>query len=152
MKLIRSHFPLAAITTDIIVGFPTETDEDFEETVEFVKRVGFSQLHIFPYSKRDGTAAAKLYADLSGKIKADRLKKLEDVGRVLKEKFVQENVTGEVLVEEKNGNLCEGYTKNYVKCFFEGDFQAGDIVSVTNFRPFNEGALVDVVQKIEESK
>ncbi len=146
VNLIRKYFPLAGITTDIIVGFPTETDEDFNETIKFVEKIKFSQLHIFPYSKRDGTVAEKLYKDLSGEIKSERLKKLEQIGKSLKESFIKENNFGEVLVEEKNGEYCEGYTKNYIKCFFKGDFKEGDIVKVTNFKPYKDGAIVDVVE------
>ena len=64
VNLIRKYFSLAGITTDVIVGFPTEAEENFLETMEFVKKVKFSNLHIFPYSKRDGTVASKLYKDL----------------------------------------------------------------------------------------
>ncbi len=142
VKLIRKYFPLAGITTDVIVGFPTETEEDFEKTVDFVKEVKFSQLHIFPYSKRDGTAAAKLYADLPGKIKSDRLARLENVGKTLKEDFVRKNQTGNVLLEEKKGKFWVGYSENYIKCFLEGDFHVGDIVPVKNFQPFQSGAVV----------
>ena len=144
INLIRKYFPLAGITTDIIVGFPTETEEDFQDTLNFVKKVKFSQLHIFPYSKRDGTVASKLYKDLSGKIKTQRLKKLEEVGTQLKNQFILQNKTAKVLIEQKNGKYCEGYSENYIKCFVEGNFKAGDIVEVTNFRPFKNGALVDL--------
>ena len=144
VKLIRKYFPLAGITTDVIVGFPTETEEDFAETLKFVQKIEFSQLHIFPYSKRDGTVAAKLYKDLSGSVKAERAKRLEEVGQKLKKNFILKNKTGKVLLEEKKGKFWLGYTENYVKCFVEGDFHVGDIVRVKNFRPFKNGALVDV--------
>lgn len=140
MKLIRKYFPLAGITTDIIVGFPTETEQDFEETMHFVERVKFSQLHIFPYSKRDGTAAAKLYKDLSGKIKANRLKILEELGQKLKLEFIQKNKTAKVLIEEKNGDYFEGYSENYIKCYVQCDLQVGDIVEVEFVEPFLQGA------------
>ncbi len=143
VNLIRKYFPLAGITTDIIVGFPTETEEDFAETLEFVKKIKFSQLHIFPYSKRDGTAAAKLYKDLSGKIKSERVKRLEDVGKALKEEFITKNTSGKVLIEDKNGDFFEGYTENYIKCYIKGNFQPGDIVAVKDFSLFGEGAIVN---------
>lgn len=130
VNLIRKYFPLAGITTDIIVGFPTETEENFEETLNFVKKIKFSKLHIFPYSKRDGTAAAKLYKDLSGKVKTDRLKRLEEVGLKLSEDFVKQNKKGKVLIEQKTGDYFEGYTENYIKCCFMGDYHVGDIVEV----------------------
>lgn len=144
MNLIRKYFPLAGITTDIIVGFPTETEQDFQETLAFVERVKFSQLHIFPYSRREGTAASKLYGDLSGKIKSDRLKKLDELGQRLKADFIKQNKTGKVLVEEKNGEFFEGYTENYIKCYISGEMAVGDIVTVELGDIFKDGVLAKV--------
>ena len=146
VRLIRKYFPLAGITTDIIVGFPTETEEDFRETLNFVKRIGFSQLHVFPYSKRDGTAATKMYKDLSGKIKAERVKKLQEVGEKSRAEFLQQNKFGEVLVEEKNGDYFEGYSKNYIKCYFSEDATVGEIVSVEMLKPFKDGMLCKILR------
>lgn len=141
VALIRKYFPLAGITTDIIVGFPTETEEDFEETLKFVECVKFSQLHIFPYSKRDGTAASKLYKDLSGKVKNERVKRLEELGDRLKTEFLRENKTGKVLIEAKNGDYFDGYTENYIKCYVSGDLKVGEIVDVQIEKPFKDGVL-----------
>jgi len=141
VALIRKYFPLAGITTDIIVGFPTETEENFQETLEFVEKVKFSQLHIFPYSKRDGTVASKLYKDLSGKVKTERLKRLEALGEKLKKEFLEQNKTGKVLLEEKNENIFEGYSENYIKCFVECDGEVGDVVEVEFVKPFKNGML-----------
>ena len=147
VNLIRKYFPLAGITTDIIVGFPTETEEDFESTLEFVERVKFSQLHIFPYSKRTGTASAKLYGDLSGTVKAERLKRLENLGYKFKKDFILQNKTGKVLIEEQNGEFFEGYTENYIKCYInaeESKLSVGDIVEVEIGEPFKDGAIAKV--------
>lgn len=141
VALIRKYFPLAGITTDIIVGFPTETEEDFEETLKFVESVKFSQLHIFPYSKRDGTAASKLYKDLSGKVKNERVKRLEELGDRLKTEFLRENKTGKVLIEAKNGDYFDGYTENYIKCYISGDLKVGEIVDVQIEKSFKDGVL-----------
>ena len=141
VALIRKYFPLAGITTDIIVGFPTETEEDFEETLKFVESVKFSQLHIFPYSKRDGTAASKLYKDLSGKVKNERVKRLEELGDKLKTEFLRENKTGKVLIEAKNGDYFDGYTENYIKCYVSGDLKVGEIVDVQIEKSFKDGVL-----------
>lgn len=142
---IRKYFPNAGITTDIIVGFPTETDEDFETTMKFVEKIKFSQLHIFPYSKRNGTAAAKLYKDLSGNIKTQRLKRLEELGKKLGLDFINQNKTGKVLIEEFADGYFEGYTENYIKCFLQGDFEVGDIVDVKIIKPFKNGALCEKI-------
>lgn len=142
---IRKYFPNAGITTDIIVGFPTETDEDFETTMQFVEKIKFSQLHIFPYSKRNGTAASKLYKDLSGNIKTQRLKRLEELGKKLGLDFINQNKTGKVLIEEFADGYFEGYTENYIKCFLQGDFEVGDIVDVKIIKPFKNGALCEKI-------
>lgn len=142
---IRKYFPNAGITTDIIVGFPTETDEDFETTMKFVEKIKFSQLHIFPYSKRNGTAASKLYKDLSGNIKTQRLKRLEELGKKLSLDFINQNKTGKVLIEEFANGYFEGYTENYIKCFLQGDFEVGDIVDVKIIKPFKKGALCEKI-------
>lgn len=141
VNLIRKHFPLAGITTDIIVGFPTETEEEFLQTMKFVEKVKFSQLHIFPYSKREGTVAAKLYKDLPGQVKADRMKRLSELGKRLKNEFILKNKTAKVLIEEKNGEYFEGYSENYIKCYIKGEFAVGDVVSVEFVKPFKHGAL-----------
>lgn len=142
---IRKYFPNAGITTDIIVGFPTETDEDFETTMKFVEKIKFSQLHIFPYSKRNGTVASKLYKDLSGNIKTQRLKRLEELGKKLGLDFINQNKTGKVLIEEFADGYFEGYTENYIKCFLQGDFEVGDIVDVKIIKPFKNGALCEKI-------
>lgn len=147
VNLIRKHFPLAGITTDIIVGFPTETEEEFLQTMKFVEKVKFSQLHIFPYSKREGTVAAKLYKDLPGQVKTDRMKRLSELGKRLKNEFILKNKTAKVLIEEKNGEYFEGYSENYIKCYIKGDFAVGDVVSVELVKPFKHGALCKFKQE-----
>lgn len=146
VKLIRKYFPMAGITTDIIVGFPTETEEDFEETLKFVEKVKFSQLHIFPYSKRNGTVATKLYKDLPGQIKKARLKRLEILGKKLKTDFINQNKSGKVLIEEKNGSYFEGYTENYIKCYIDADVKVGDVVDVKIVKPFKDGAVAELLK------
>ena len=146
VNLIRKYFPFAGITTDVIVGFPTETEQQFEETCEFVQKVKFSQLHIFPYSQRSGTVASKLYQDLSGKVKAERLKKLEEIGNKMKLDFISKNKFGKVLIEEENNGLFEGYTENYIKCYCKGQAKVGDVVEVEIDKPYKQGALCNIVK------
>lgn len=119
VDLIRKYFPLAGITTDVIVGFPDESDEEFEETYKFIEEVKFSQLHIFKYSMREGTVASKIYKDLAPEIKQKRLEKLEKLGEELKNQFLDMNNMLSVLIEEKEGEYYVGYSKNYIKCYFE---------------------------------
>ncbi len=113
-KKLRETFPDATITTDVLVGFPTETEEDFNTTVEFVKRVGFEKAHVFPYSVREGTRAAKM-EQLTKAIKESRAARLSEVTDKIREEFLKEQVgkTVEVLFETEKDGFCEGYTKNY---------------------------------------
>lgn len=128
VELIRRYFPLAGITTDVIVGFPTETEENFRETAEFIEEIEFSDLHIFPYSNRTGTVASKLYKDLSKSVKTKREKVLEEIKKRDKLKFIEKNSVVEILLEEEKNGVFYGYSKNYIKCKIKGDFKVGDIV------------------------
>lgn len=128
VELIRHYFPLAGITSDVIVGFPTETEENFRETVEFIEEIEFSDLHIFPYSNRTGTVASKLYKDLPKSVKTKREKVLEEIKKRDKLKFIEKNSVVEILLEEEKSGVFYGYSKNYIKCKIKGDFKVGDIV------------------------
>ena len=120
-QLIREYFKHPSITTDIIVGFPGESDEDFAVTKAFVEKVGFYETHIFKYSKREGTVAAKLPNQVSGKVKSKRSDELNQMN-IKKRKEYESYFLGkkvEVLVEGKvkvNGEEVQvGCTKEYVK-------------------------------------
>ena len=111
---LRETFSDATITTDVLVGFPTETEEDFNTTVEFVKRVSFEKVHVFPYSVREGTRAAKM-EQLTKSVKEDRASRLSAVTESIREEFLKNQIgkTVEVLFETEKDGYCEGYTKNY---------------------------------------
>lgn len=117
---LRENFPDATITTDVLVGFPTETEEYFNTTVEFVKRIGFEKVHVFPYSIREGTKAAKM-EQLTKAIKDERAAKLSEITEKIREDFLKQQIgkTVEVLFEAEKDGFCEGYTENYtpVKVF-----------------------------------
>lgn len=118
IREIRKVFPHAGLTTDVIVGFPGETEEDFRETLAFVEEVGFSKIHIFPYSKREGTPAALFRNQVPPSIKKDRAARLAEREIVLRHSFM-DRMEGEevrVLFEEggDKGNM-EGYTGNYLR-------------------------------------
>lgn len=118
---IRENVPNISITTDVIVGFPEESAEDFEEMYEFIKKTNFSELHVFPYSKRDGTIAAKM-EQVSSNEKDKRVKKLLELSSVLKNDYVNTFIgeTLEIIPEVyKNGKLI-GHTSNYIKIEFDG--------------------------------
>ncbi|NLY08641.1 MAG: tRNA (N(6)-L-threonylcarbamoyladenosine(37)-C(2))-methylthiotransferase MtaB [Tissierellia bacterium] len=119
MDMIRSVFPNAGLTTDIIVGFPGETEKNFNETLEFVKRAKFSRLHVFPFSPRKGTPAAKMSEQVSGPVKKLRSRILTEVGDILEEQFIEDRLglKVKVLPEELLGNnTVIGYSENYIRC------------------------------------
>jgi threonylcarbamoyladenosine tRNA methylthiotransferase MtaB len=113
---LRNHFPEVAITTDIMVGFPGETVEEFEKTCEFAKKVAFADSHIFQYSPRPGTPAAKFENQVSPDVKEARSKKIMDICAKSKRAFMEQFLgdTKEVLFEqEAKGGYFEGKTANY---------------------------------------
>ncbi len=112
---IRHRFPLAAITTDLIVGFPGETEEDFQASAAFARQVGFARIHVFPYSQRPGTRAAKLPGQLPPEVKKRRAGELIALGEELRGAFLDRmaGTTQEVLFEEGGPEGQTGYTANY---------------------------------------
>ena len=117
INIIRSIRPNISITTDIIVGFPGETDKEFNETCEFSKKIGFSKIHVFPYSRRSGTKADTMPNQVDEKIKKERVSKLMQISDELEikylEKFINQEV--EVLVEKSIDGISTGHTGNYLQ-------------------------------------
>ena len=117
VKLLRNKFPNVALTTDIIVGFPGETEEEFEKTYKFLKNIKFSKMHIFKYSQRKGTVAAKMKEQISPEIKEKRSNKLIKLSNKNEIEFLNQyiNQNLEVLFETKTeGEYTEGHTTNYI--------------------------------------
>lgn len=119
--LVREAFPSAALTTDIIVGFPTETEEDFEATLALAEEARFSQIHCFAYSRRAGTAAAKL-KELAPQVKKERLGRLMALGRRLRGEYEGAFLgkTLELVPEEEKDGYTEGYSENYIRLYVRG--------------------------------
>jgi threonylcarbamoyladenosine tRNA methylthiotransferase MtaB len=129
---LASVLPDPSFTTDVIVGFPTETEDDFDATLEFCRRVGFSRIHIFPYSPRHGTDAAAL-CDLPWPVKKARMERLErlafEMGQAYAEKFVGRQA--EVVIEEVNG-VARGYTERYIRAQLPAEgLRQGNVVRMT---------------------
>ena len=118
-KLIRlkKELPSLSVTTDVIVGFPGETEEEFESTYRWIEEMHFNQLHVFPYSQRRGTPAAKMRNQINGTIKHERVKKLMDLSTRLQSEFAASQVGKvlEVLIEERHGDYMIGHASNYLK-------------------------------------
>ena len=116
---LKCAFKGLMLSADVITGFPGETDEDFKETLEFFKEQRFLHLHIFPYSKRDGTPAAEMKNQVPDEIKKKRLHKLSaqqmEIKKELLEEFIQENCSCEVLFESYDGEYVLGHTTSFVE-------------------------------------
>ncbi len=115
VKKIRNIFPECSITTDIMVGFPNETDEDFKASLEFVKKVGFAKIHVFQYSPRNGTPAAK-QPQIKNSVKHERADRMKKLGDELKQKYLEKQIgkTVPVLFERENSpEFHQGYAPDY---------------------------------------
>ena len=147
VALIRKYFPLANITTDIIVGFANESQAEFDETCKFVEKVGFGQVHIFPYSKREGTAAAKAFKDLPVNIKKDRVDILEEITHRSRVEYLNQLVgkTFAVLTEDEEDGCVVGYTENYIKVYLPIDTNKNEILNVELNSMYKDGMKGDIL-------
>lgn len=141
-RMIYEYFPDAAITTDIIVGFPTETEEDFALSLQIVEEAGFAQIHAFPYSPREGTNAYKRYKELPAAVKKERVERLIEKGAREKEKYMRRFIgkVVELVPENCFDGITEGYSENYIRVYVEGDI-GKEPTQVRVERLFKDGVL-----------
>ena len=134
VKEIRQVFPNAGITTDIIVGFPGETEENHKQTMGFVNEIKFSKTHLFKFSPREGTRAAKMADQIDGTSKKDRLHDLENIEETNRKEFLEKQIGNvlSVLVESKSDleGYSGGYSTNYLKVNVKEDIPANSIIDV----------------------
>ncbi|EJO5347206.1 tRNA (N(6)-L-threonylcarbamoyladenosine(37)-C(2))-methylthiotransferase MtaB [Clostridium botulinum] len=118
---LRKNIKDVSITTDIIVGFPGETEEEFNKTYEFLKEIKLSKMHVFKFSPRKGTRAEKMQDQIDGKIKEERSNKIINLDKVLEKEFMDKFIEKEMTVlyeqQTKEKNVFEGYTPNYIKVY-----------------------------------
>ena len=145
VNLIRSYYVDAGITTDIIVGFPSETEKNFLETLSLVEKVNFSDIHAFIFSPRKGTVAYKMQ-DLPHEVKKARLDRLMEIKQKAKTDFAlkMQGKTLEFLPEEKKDGYAEGYSENYLRLYVLGDCKE-NIAKVKVLSPFKDGALAEFI-------
>ena len=147
--VLREHIPEVTFTTDIIVGFPGETEEMFEETCEYVKKCEFLYVHIFPYSDRAGTDASKMQGKLSDSEKKHRAAVLKEVMLETRRKVLEkyEATQRAVLVETVEDGIASGHTDNFIEVKFETNnytgIQNNDIVTVTLGKPSEDMEFVN---------
>ena len=145
IEKIRKVFPNSAITTDIIVGFPTETEQDFLDTLDMCEKVGFADVHCFVYSPRKGTKAYDL-PQLDAQTKNERLKRLlvvkEQSKKAFNERFI--NTTLSVLFETVKDGYIEGYSSNYIRCYIKSNDFSERIVNVKAVAHYKDGLLCEI--------
>ncbi|MFR7591154.1 MAG: tRNA (N(6)-L-threonylcarbamoyladenosine(37)-C(2))-methylthiotransferase MtaB [Longibaculum sp.] len=117
LQELKEKLPTLSITTDVIVGFPGETEEEFQQTYQWIQQMHFNQLHVFPYSKRKGTPAAKMKDQVDGNIKHERVKALMELSHQLQSEFASWQIGKvlDVLIEERHGQYMIGHASNYLK-------------------------------------
>ncbi len=146
---IKKLFPEGFISTDLIVGFKGETDEEFEDTLKNLKRIGFNTMHVFPYSVRSGTVASKLSGDVDGNIVKARLKRLTELNNNFKTEFFNKNLNTnhKVLVEVVDKNNSFGYTDNYIYTYLPAGYKVGEIVEVKLTKQHKNGMIGEILAK-----
>lgn len=144
--LIRKYFPLANITTDVIVGFAGESVEQFENTKKFIIKVGFSFVHIFPYSRREGTRAYN-FEDLDMSIKKSRVDELEKVNLELRKNYLTKFVGKEssVIIEEKK-EFYEGFSPEYIRCYVDSEVNPNERYKIKFRELYLDGMKVDIIK------
>jgi threonylcarbamoyladenosine tRNA methylthiotransferase MtaB len=144
VALLKAYFPGCAVTTDMIVAFPGETEEEFAQSLEFIRKCGFADMHIFPYSRRPGTPADKMPGQHNNATKEARSKAAIAVAEEMSKSY-RENLVGsihEVLFEENEGGFAVGHAPNYVKFYVETNEDLHNQVrTVTVTEIFKDGVL-----------
>lgn len=133
IDLFKKNVKNGTVTTDIIVGFPFEEEEDLEKTIDILKKVKFLKCHIFPYSKRDGTAAAKYNSKIDENILIERLKKIKDVANNIRREVIDSFNNKELILlteGKKNGKLF-GFTENYIRVYINDKYKKNNFYKIS---------------------
>ena len=146
VELLRKFFPECAVTTDMIVAFPGETEEEFAESLAFIRKCAFADMHIFPYSRRPGTPADKMPGQHNNATKEARsrgaIALAEEMSRAYRESFVGRTL--EVLFEEREGEFYTGHAPNYIKVYARGEDLHNEIRTVTVLEVYRDGVLAQL--------
>ena len=146
VELLYRHFPGCAVTTDMIVAFPGESEEEFRESLDFIRKCRFADMHIFPYSRRPGTPADKMPGQHNNATKEARSREAIAVAEEMRKAWLenQRNLVMEVLFEENDGEFCTGHTPNYLKVYAKGENLHNQILSVRLLTPYKDGILGEI--------
>jgi len=139
---IRKHFNDCSITADLITGFPGETDDEFMQTLNFIKKAAFADMHIFPYSLRPGTKAAKLPNQIDKSVKKERAKAATKIAAEMTSDFKQKQLgkTAEVLFEQEKNGYSMGHSTNYLEVSVNEKVKRNSIQNV-RIKGFQNGRL-----------
>lgn len=129
---IRSYRKDISLTTDVIVGFPGETEEDFNETMDYCKNIEFAKIHVFPYSDRNGTVASRMTNKVPRNIIKERARKLIELSNELEKEYYSKFINKEVsvLVEEEKDGIYYGFTDNYIPLKLTGNYKINEIYKI----------------------
>ncbi len=132
IEKIRKARPGISITTDVIVGFPQETEDDFKECLDFCKEINFAKIHVFPYSKRDGTKAARMSGHIDGITKKERARKLLKLSEELESNYYNDNIGKKerILIETEKDGYYYGHTSNYLYLKVKGNYKENEIYDI----------------------
>ena len=147
VDLLKETFPGCAVTTDMIVAFPGETEEEFAESLAFIRKCGFADMHIFPYSRRPGTPADKMPGQHPNAVKEDRSKRAIAVAEEMSNAYRQALIgtVHPVLFEEPDGKYFTGHAPNYVKIYAEGENLHNQVRPVTVTEIYKDGVLGRII-------
>ena len=150
VELLKRHFPGCAVTTDMIVAFPGETEEEFSESLAFIRKCGFADMHIFPYSRRPGTPADKMPDQLPNAVKESRSRAAIAVAEEMSQNYRQALIGTclPVLFEEADGEYYTGHTPNYMKVYVKASDLHNRILPVRIDSLFRDGLLGDLKESV----
>ena len=143
VELLYQYFPGCAVTTDMIVAFPGETEEEFQESLAFIRKCRFADMHIFPYSRRPGTPADKMPGQLPNAVKEDRSRRAIAVAEEMRDTYLQAMVgtVQEVLFEEEQDGLFTGHCPNYMRVYMKGEDLHNQVLKVIVEKIYKDGLL-----------
>ena len=141
---LAKEIPEISIGTDLIVGFPGETDKNFDATINFIQSQPFSKIHVFPYSARAGTVAAKLPNQITSQVKKSRASQALEISRAKAKNFYERFIgrTIEIIAETSEGGLVDGLTKNYIRVYTpDKNIRLGEVIKVKVDEIFKDGVF-----------
>ena len=138
---MRRAVPGVAVSTDIIVGFPGETEEQFEESLDFVRRTGFARMHVFPYSARRGTPAARRADQVPAPVRKERAARMQELAEELAVGYHRAalGTVTDVLFETATDGITDGLTDTYIRVYTDAPVTRGDLVPIRLTRLYRDG-------------